>query len=137
MLAEEFVVKVFKRGTQCITFDHLRVWSYYQAKCTLVEDLPLTSKSIRLHILRSFYVVFTQINCLIKNIIQLDPCSFRWKEENELLLPERVEILFPLSNKLVFNCTCNLCSTKSCSCVSGEIPCCSFCHCKRKKTCKN
>ena len=134
-MAEQFLVNIVKKGTECSTFDELRVWSYYHAKCALIENLPPTSKTIRLHILRSFYIVFMQTNCL--DLKYLDPTLFGWKEDSDLLLPDRVQILIPPSDDLIYNCTCKVCPTKPCCCLSAEIKCTSFCFCKRKQTCKN
>ena len=53
----------------------------------LIEELPPTSKSIRLYILRSIYVVYTQINCLNKYARQLNPTEYGWNQEDDLLLP--------------------------------------------------
>ncbi|KAJ8668266.1 hypothetical protein QAD02_009929 [Eretmocerus hayati] len=56
-LAEEYLVNIVQKSSKCDTFDRLRLWSYYHSNKSLIEDLPPTSKSIRLHILRAFYVV--------------------------------------------------------------------------------
>ena len=136
-MAEQFLVNVVKKGTPCSTFDQLRAWSYYHAKHTLIEELPPASGTIRLHILRAFYIVFTHINCLNDNIEILDPTLYGWKEGNELLLPETVQILLPPSDELVYNCSCKVCSSKSCCCVLAEIPCYSICFCRYKQMCKN
>ena len=102
-MAEEFLVKIMRKGSDCKTSDELRVWSYHHAKCVLIEELPPTSKSIRLHILRSFYVVYTQINCLNKYARQLNPTEYGWNQEDDLLLPEKVLILLPSADELIYN----------------------------------
>ena len=46
-MAEEYLVKVVKRDTECKNFDELRVRSYCHSKCALIEELPPTSASVR------------------------------------------------------------------------------------------
>ena len=48
-MAEEYLFEVVKRGTdsECKNLNELRVWSYCQSKCALIEELPPTSTSIR------------------------------------------------------------------------------------------
>ena len=47
-MAEEYLIKVVKRGTECKNFNEMRVWSYCHSKCALIEKLPPTSdKTIR------------------------------------------------------------------------------------------
>ena len=62
MMAEEYLVNVVQKGTKCKTFDELRVWKYHHSKCMLIEDLPPTSRSIRLHILHTRKEVFRAID---------------------------------------------------------------------------
>lgn len=62
-MAEEFLVKIMRKGSDCKTADDLRLRSYHHATCALIEELPPTSNSMKLHILRAYYVVYTQINC--------------------------------------------------------------------------
>ena len=51
------------------------------------KSLRPTNNSVRLHILRAFYVVYTQINCLNKKLHQLNQVEYGWKEQDELMLP--------------------------------------------------
>ena len=46
-MAEKYLIKVGKRGTECKNFNELRVWSYCHSKCALIEKMPPTSASIR------------------------------------------------------------------------------------------
>lgn len=73
--AEEYLCLVVSKTANKKTFDELRCWSYcwVLTKNCLVENLPPTSNSIKLHILRAFYVVNTQLNCLNSYATALDP----------------------------------------------------------------
>ena len=96
-----------------------------------------TSESIRLHILRAFYIVYTQTKILDINIPKLNSIDFGFKIEDNLLVSEKIHILLSPSDELIVNCTCKKCSRLTCPCVAGKIPCCSFCFCQRDNTCKN
>lgn len=120
------------------SFDDYRYFTYnHAATWTSFDNLPPTSKSIRLHILRAFYATYYQIHCLNTQITELNPISFGYKKDGDDLIPERIENIFPTTEELVPACKCVKCSTKSCSCVAAGIPCCSFCSCKKANTCKN
>ena len=99
--AEEYLIQVLKKKSPCKTFNELRLWSYHHSKCALVEDLPPTSSSIKLHILRSFYIVYTQTNCLDMNVTLLDPTQYGFIVEDDLLMPQQVQIVLPPSYELV------------------------------------
>ncbi|OXU22397.1 hypothetical protein TSAR_010977, partial [Trichomalopsis sarcophagae] len=135
--AEQYLVKVYKKNSNCNTFNELRVWSYHHATCDSTENLPPTSATMRLHILRAFYIVNLQTKCLLEKNSPLNVLAFGFKKENDLLIPEIVTILLPPINDLVPSCNCKVCSRKTCCCVAAEIECCSFCFCHRDKTCQN
>ena len=135
--AEEFLVKVKRKNSDCTTFNQLRAWFYTHADRFSVEDLPATSSSIQLHILRAFYIVYTHTHCLDRDAFKLDPLLFGYEEQDDLLMPAKVKILLPPPEEFVPNCTCKKCKTKSCVCIAAQIPCCKFCGCDEKKTCHN
>ena len=135
-MAEQYLVKVFKRSTNCKNFDELRIFSYH-LKCALIDDLPPTSNTIKLHILRAYYIVYCHINCLEITVTSIDPKLFGFVEENDLLLPEKVEILIPPVEEFSPNCTCKSCKINVCICFRNQIPCCKFCFCKINNTCNN
>lgn len=120
----------------CKTFNEFRYWSYCYSKKFAVEELPPTSASIKLHILRAFFVTYTQLHCFQVNVEKLDATSFGFVMEDELLLPQKVDVLLPL-DEFVLNCTCKKCATKRCACLTANLPCCSFCTCKSANTCQN
>ena len=73
-----------------------------------------------------------------ENTLTPNATSFGYIKDNELLVPERVQILIPPINELVPNCTCTTCARKTCICRQSKIPCCSFCYCTKKQNdCKN
>ena len=131
------MVRVTEKNSKYQTFDELRVSSYYHSKSVLIEDLPPTSASMRLHILRAFYITYTQTNCLNRFKAPLNPLLFGYQIQDDLLVPKQVKILLPPLSDLVPSCRCNICSNKACLCVTQMIPCCSFCYCQKNHTCKN
>ena len=136
--AEAYLVKVLKKNSACKTFDEFRVWTYYKPGSTsAIEDLPPTSNSIRLHILRAFFIVYSHINCLNPDTLQLNPLVFGFEEEGEFLMPAKVKALLPPISELVPSCTCKKCKKKTCICVVNKIPCCKFCGCFEGKECCN
>ena len=92
---------------------------------------------MHLHILRAFYIVYTQTQCLHTNTEQLNILDYGFKIENDLLVPATVTILLPPSDELIPNCSCKVCAKKTCVCVAAKVQCCSFCFCHKNKTCKN
>ena len=114
-----------------------RIWCYKFGSNPSIDALPPTSNSIRLHILRAFYIIYLQTNCLNLTAIRLNPLHFGYEKENELLLPAKVKILVPPINELVPSCTCQKCAKKSCLCILNEIACCKFCKCEKKEICRN
>lgn len=67
----------------CTQFDDL----HYHRKFFLSE-LPPTSESMRLHILRAFYITHIQIN-IIKDTQGLNPTNFRYEKDSDNLVPEK------------------------------------------------
>ena len=49
--AEEYLVNVLKKGTQCKTSDELRYWQYHNSKKATLGQLAPTSRGLRQHIL--------------------------------------------------------------------------------------
>ena len=115
----------------------MRLWSYHHSKCALIEDLPPTSNTIKLHILRTYYVVYSQITCLNPTAYKLQATNFGFVEQDDLLMPTKVDTLLPPFDDFIPNCNCKVCSRTTCICVAAELPCCSFCYCSRNNTCKN
>ncbi|KAJ8667307.1 hypothetical protein QAD02_008969 [Eretmocerus hayati] len=101
--AEEYLMNIFQKSSICTSFAELRLWTYYHAKESLIEDLPPTSKSIRLHILRTFYIVYTQTQCLNSNARKLNPLKFGYTKVDNFIMPEKVKILIPPANE-VYSC---------------------------------
>ena len=61
--AQRYMVTVVKYNTKCETFDELRYNQYITKNATLT-DLAPTSRSIRGHIMRSYYLVRHCLNLL-------------------------------------------------------------------------
>lgn len=129
---------MIRKGNPSKTFDELRYWMYHHGKTLAITQLPPTSASIRLHILRAFYIVHTQNRCLEKNVTSLNPLLFGYKEENGCLIPRSVTSIFPSTEELVPSCKCAKCSRKqNCCCRAAGISCCSFCNCRTTDQCNN
>lgn len=136
--AEEFLVQVVRKDSHSKTFDELRNWTYHHAKSVTVENLPPTSNSVNLHILRAFYICYEQYNCLCSTARKLDPCLFGYKTEDGMLVPQRIMSIFPPIDILIPSCNCKTCGRRTCPCQQAEISCCSFCFCQsRGNNCKN
>uniref|UniRef100_A0A6P7FZ99 Uncharacterized protein LOC114325789 n=1 Tax=Diabrotica virgifera virgifera TaxID=50390 RepID=A0A6P7FZ99_DIAVI len=134
--AEKFLVNITKTvDCNCTSFDELRVW-IYKHKNSVIENLPPTSNSIKLHILRAFYVVHIQTNVLNSAMDELDPTSYGFFMDDNLLMPQKVHILIPLAEKLPAGCNCSVCGPR-CNCRRLKILCCTFCACMKKNTCTN
>lgn len=76
------------------TFDKLRVW-VHKYEGVSVDELPPTSSSIKLNILRARYVTYMYIKCLENEAPKLDPLRFGYAENNGLLTPKSVGSYLP------------------------------------------
>lgn len=136
--AENFLVTVLKkRDVECTTFDEYRVWSYKFRNNIALDELPPISNSIRLHIILAFFIVYTHTHCLNSNASKLDPLSFTYETDEDLLKPQKVKDLFPPVTELVPSCTCQAC-VRNCICVTSIEPgVVHFVTVRIKKKCKN
>ena len=57
--ADEYLVQLWKRGSNCQTLDQLRLWLYHQTKTGLA-----LSRCTKGHLLRAYYHTYFQIHCL-------------------------------------------------------------------------
>ena len=90
--------KYSRKKSQLKTFDELRSFYYHHHKTSFsISDLPPTSTSILLHILRAFFDTHAQISYLKSMNERLDLLMFGYKIENRKLLPKKV-IIFILLN---------------------------------------
>ena len=71
---------------------------YHYGNTTSILDLPPTSNSIKLHILRAFYATYEQINLLNAECLKLDPLQFGYVLEDDYLILKKVAISFPSIN---------------------------------------
>ena len=71
--AEAYLVEVFKNGTSCTTMNELRDHLYYHLKA---------------HILRAYYGTYVLTTIQSDNRTMLNPLSYGYVEEDELLLPD-------------------------------------------------
>ena len=99
---------------------------YFSRSCKL-EKLPCTSSSIRLHILRALYSVYTHTNYLNNNALPLYPLLFTFERINGFYCLIKNRNLLPPSSELVASCKCKSCSKNQYICVSEKITCCKFC----------
>ena len=129
--AEKFLVRVLDSRSTCSSFDSLR-YKWYHLKLTSVRDLPCSSESIKLHILRAFYVTFNQ-----KNILRHPPIFFGYNVMDDQFILQKNHNIYPSVEDLVSNCTCKKCSTKNCGCKSSGLKCILFSHCSQTQSCKN
>ena len=135
-LAELFLLKMIYKGSSCVSFDQVRYWYYCKKMCNFTE-LPPTSSSIRLHILRSHYVTNFQISLLDEHYVPLNPLHYGYYEADNYLLPEKIKNLFPPIDELILSCNCQKCTTKRCCCFKNNLNCTKFCKCKIDETCEN
>lgn len=136
--AEKYLVQVYKKNSVCTNFDELRYHTYHFGRTAVsLLDLPPSSQSIALHILRAYYATYQQVNILEVNILKLDPTQFGYVLEDNNLLPRKILTLYPPIDELVPNCNCKVCITKHCICKSNGLPCISFCLCRSQNSCKN
>lgn len=129
---EKYLVCVWKRNSDCETFDDLR-YSEFKRSVPLT-DLPPTSYSIQGHIKRAFYIIRNCLNVLNPTYVEKDPCSFGWEEVNGVLKP--VNFLNRLPSELTRVCSCKTCATKRCPCRNALLICSTYCKCT-VQDCKN
>lgn len=132
--AEQFLLKVIKRTDWFKSFDTLR---FNSCNKLLSTELPPTSATIRLDILRAFYVTYQQKNLLNFCPKLLDPLQFGYSSEDERLVPRKINILFPPVNQLHPSCNCKKCSTNACPCRKTKKLCTPLCKCRVSGTCQN
>ena len=135
--AELYLVQVLQKDSTCKSFDELRSYQYHYSTNNAIRELSPTSASIKLHILRAFYVTYIQLSYLETRREQLNPLLYGFIYEDNLLMPQKINTLLPPMEDYVPHCVCKACVRLTCCCVRAEIPCCSFCACKKKDTCKN
>ena len=133
---EEHLVQVLNRGNHGIkTLDHLRYTLYHQRTGTTIQDLPPTSTATWSHILRAFYVTYTQVNCLQN--VDLYPLEYGFELQDGSIVPTKN--YQPLPDSMAVKCDCKKCATRICPCRELKLPCCIFCKCQASDTqsCKN
>ena len=136
--AEMYLVKIFWAKSLSKNFDHLRYSFYHHGKISTIGNLPPSSASIKLHILRAFFITYTQIHCINRDFKTLDPIMFGYDIKERYLIPKVLtENIYPPIDELVPSCNYKKCSRKSCLCVKHSLSCISFCACKKNNTCEN
>ncbi|KAK7074379.1 hypothetical protein SK128_002897, partial [Halocaridina rubra] len=103
--------------------DQLRIYKYYHAKRSCLDDLPPTRHAIRLHIRRA-YVATHQMVSLLSLCELLDPKEFGFELIGNFLIPSKGKNSIP--EDLAIHCTCQKCGT----CRASKNPCCTFCTCQ-------
>lgn len=119
------------------TFDELRIYTYRYEKNFSLAKLPPTSTTIKMHSLRGFYVTYIAKHIFDENTQELNPCDYGFYEDGDLLLPKIIHQLYPPEEELPPHCICKNCTKSTCPCKIRNVPCCSFCYCKKKNDCKN
>ena len=137
-LAEKYLVQIMYKGNLCENFDQLRYWCYCKKMCDLTE-LPPTSKSMRLHILRSIYATRSQITILNANLEPLNPIFYGYirSDTDDSIIPEKNSRIFPPVSELIPSCNCKKCADIRCLCFANKVECIRFCHCQSPLTCVN
>ena len=79
--AEKYLDKMIQPKSKCSTINQLR-YDYQINRKTPLPDLPPTSYSIQMHLLRCSFVVH-QGTSLIRNPVDQDPTEFGWFKEGQ------------------------------------------------------
>ena len=140
--AEHFLVKVVKRGSDCLTFSDLRAELFHFSKCSSVHNLPPTSQGLLPHIQRAFFNTYSTLHALENHLypekaIQLQPEHFGFELEQGLLVPAKSWKNIEAHWSVV--CPCEKCARSTCPCRVARVKCCKFCRCKKNSSnaCKN
>ena len=121
--AEEYLVQLWKRGSNCQTLDQLRLWLYHQTKTGLVlNELPTTSRCTKGHLFIAYYHTFLQIHCLHNIQTDLDKQMFGFEIVHNMLMPATLTKQFP--SDFIHACTCVKCAKTSSTCRISEYECC-------------
>lgn len=127
-LAEQFLVRVLKSGTKCKTFDQIRVEMMTQGKKSNLLNIPCTSASLRGHLNRSFYMVYTCASVLNTGP-SLNSIEYGWVISDEDSSPMPDPCLKELPYEVMITCGCKNCNTRRCQCRKHSLACASFCKC--------
>lgn len=132
--AEQYLVKVLKKGTSATNFCGLRVEIFHHSKCGSLYTLPSTSQGLLPHIQRSFYSTYTTLHAIESH---LNPTSV------EVLKPENFGFYLDQGNYMPATswstipkewtnfCSCTKCARTTCSCRMAGVKCSKFCLCKK------
>ena len=124
--AEKYLVKTIQPKLKCSTFNQLR-YDYQINRKTPLPDLPPTSYSIQMHLLRCSFVVHQGIS-LIRNPVDQDPTEFGWFKEDGYYKP--IKYLLEVPGYLYVRCGCNAKCTGRCTCNRNDTVCTEYCNCK-------
>ncbi|XP_034934843.1 uncharacterized protein, partial [Chelonus insularis] len=102
--AEKYLINVWKKNTHCQTFDEQRYWSYHHSNTMNVNELPPTSASMRLHILRAMYITYIQTHFMDQHE-NLDPNLFGYTQGDDNCTPQKIHTIIPPVDDLPPNCT--------------------------------
>ena len=116
--AEEYLVKVLKKGTNCKTMNQLRNWMYHHNKRQCIDDLPPTSYSIQAHIQHVYYATHPMITLLDCTAVTLNPTEYGYLEEGDLLLPKMAIQL--IAEEYAVHGNCVKCANIRCHCRKKE-----------------
>jgi len=134
--AEEFLVHAL--ASSLGTMDKLRFHQFHHKKIRNFQDLAPTSRSIRLHIKRSYLQCYKWIHAL-EQTAKLNPLDFGYIQEDTTLIPQVTED--PMDPEdFPKPCNCQMCFKETvCPCRRLKIMCCDFCKCKSSVLykCKN
>ena len=104
--AEKYLVDVWagaRSKFKCETFNKLRIHYVIGSTPKPLHSLPPTSSVIHGHIKRAYYVIKKIINLLNDPNIYLDPLSYGWVSEHDMLIPEKCLNPLPLEMSVVVN----------------------------------
>ena len=126
---DNYSVETIQPKSECTSSNQLR-YMYLMSRKTPLVDLPPTSHSIQMHILRCNFVVHQGIT-LIKNSVQNldpDPAEFGWYKEDGYY--KQIKNLSELPSYFYVRCGCETKCTGRCKCSRNDTVCTEYCKCK-------
>lgn len=141
--AEQYLVKVLKKGSTAKTFTEYREETFHFSKCSSLQNLPPTSHELLPHIQHAFYNAYTTMNILSNHFVPgtvetLKPKEYGFKYDNGYLMPTTA--WKTLDGTWSVFCSCVKCVRfNNFPCRMAQVISVQFCHCKKasRDVCKN
>ena len=128
--AEKYLVQVVETGSKCSSFDDLRYHMYINKRKSIPE-LPPTSRSLRGHLERCYYLICLCSTLLDPNSFQLNPCRHGWESVNSVMCPKKYRLAMPEQYTVTCGCKSGACGGR-CSCKAKEEHCIEYCKCEAR-----